>query len=119
MLERKINKKSAKIRHELNRMRVEANLVYKETCTAEENKEFRHMRREKIDLPDNVCDRFGTGEFIRIHELDLTEAEQIEYLLLKQNEQIQSIKSTVGWVLFLTASPIVISLVILILSNIA
>lgn len=109
-MDEKILKKSKRLRRELGHMRIDADLVYRENCTDEENEKFLRMRKQQKELPEDVYEVYKTGTFFRIHELDVSWEEEIESILLRQSDRIRSIEMKVIILLMIAIAPIALYL---------
>ena len=100
---------------ELNDLQYELQLLQKIDCSKEENKKFKELLKQGQDLPNGVYRyKTETGEelaqFYTIHKpTELSSEERMEYILLKQFQQIKTIKNCVLFFTVLTVISLVIT----------
>lgn len=105
---------------ELNELQYELHLLQKLDCSKEDNEKFKELLESGEELPDGICRyKTETGEeidqFYTIYKpTELNSDERMEYILLKQFQQIKAIKNCVLFFTVLT----VISLVIMFFATI-
>ncbi len=97
---------------ELKELRREAGMLQVEKCSREENKEYVSITNKGEDLPEGVYQYMSDGqpveEFYRLYEENLSEAERLEYLLLKQYKNLKTIKNCVVFFTTFTILAIII-----------
>ena len=93
---------------ELNTLQYELHLLQKIDCSKEDNKKFKELLKSGQSLPDGIYSyKSESGEeldvFYTIHKpTELNSEERMEYILLKQFQQIKTIKNCVVFFTVLT-----------------
>lgn len=99
----------------LDKYRVEYGLTKAIACPPEENEEYRKLKEEGKSLPEGIEEYTDMpGDFYRLHEEEITDAERKEYLAYKKLDVLRSIKNCFKFFVVLTVVSIVCSLVSLI-----
>lgn len=108
------------LRNSLNNLRQEFQITQKQPCSTEDEKKYSQLMAEGRTLPENiiVSKDYGMGNEVTYHfyttkNLELSNEELSEYIMLKQLKNIQTIKNCV--VFFTVLS--VVSLLISFISN--
>lgn len=100
---------------ELNDLQYELQLLQRIDCSKEENKKFKELLKQGQELPNGIY-RYKTenGEeldlFYTIHKpTELNSEDRMEYILLKQFQQMKTIKNCVLFFTVLTVISLVIT----------
>jgi len=102
------------LKKELNSLQYEIELMQKIDCSKEDNKKYRELSKQGLPLPEGVyAYKTETGEdmyqYYTIHiATELSKEERIEYIMLKQFQNIKTIKNCVLFFTILTAISLIV-----------
>ncbi len=103
------------LKKELNYLQYELQLLQKSDCSKEENKKYKELLKQGQDLPEGIYRyKAESGEYLdqfyTIHKpTELSSDERMEYILLKQFQQVKTIKNCVLFFTILTVVSLVIT----------
>ena len=101
-----------KAKHLLTQYKYDCHLLERVPCTKEETKEYYEMLKSGQSIPEGIYRDTDSTALFRVKEVDLTEKETREYLMLEQLKQLRNIKKCMIFFVVLT----VISLIFTIIS---
>lgn len=102
------------LKKELNSLQYEIQLMQKIDCSKEDNKKYRELSKQGLPIPEGVyAYKSDTGEemyqYYTIHiPTELTKEERVEYIMLKQYQNIKIIKNCVLFFTILTAISLIV-----------
>ena len=109
-------KQKRSIEEDLILLRSEVLLHQKIDCSKEDNKRYNQMKKDGQPLPEGVYEYHtdgGTeaGEFYTVYIPEITKEDRLEYILLKQHQQLKTMKNCLVFFATLTIISIVLAFI--------